>query len=209
MGSRRLIDRGTVVAAALLVVRADGLAALTLRRLADDLGVTAAALYRHVRDKDELVSLLGDAVFEQVELPTAADGDWAEQLAIIARRTRTVLADYPGLGLYVVDSMRIFPSANALRLADASLRLLLQAGFDPKTAATAQFALRHFASAGLPVDPSLRAAVMSVPVNGFESLYAVGPFLSPEDADAGFEFGLRCFLTALRIEAGSASSARP
>jgi len=195
-GGRHWIDREAIVARALETVRAEGLAALTLRNLADKLGVTAAALYRHVSDKDELLSLVGDAVFSEVELPSAIDGDWADQLELISRRARRVLIGYPGLGLHALESTSTFPAPHARRLADAALHLMREGGFDEETSVTALRALRYFSSVGLPSDrrkaPHKKRAVPRDPTR---------PDLTSEELEASYDFGLRCLIFALREQA--------
>jgi AcrR family transcriptional regulator len=76
-----------VVRAALLLLDEVGLDDLTMRRLAERLGVKAASLYRHVRDKQELLVLLADEICAGV--PTALpEGPWREQFATLMRSYR-------------------------------------------------------------------------------------------------------------------------
>ena len=76
---RRTLDQARVVRAALALLDEAGLDELTMRRLADRLGVKAASLYRHVRNKDELLALLGDEISAEIPLPPASGG-WQQQL---------------------------------------------------------------------------------------------------------------------------------
>lgn len=195
---RYLIDRESIVLRAIEIVRDEGLAALTARTLADRLGVTASALYRHVRDKDELLSLVGDAIFAEIDLPNAGDGDWADQLELIARRARSVLLGYPGLGLRALESTQTFPVPNAQRIADAAYRLMRAGGFDEQTSVIALRALRHFSSVGLPPDLGAR----SQPTKHAKPV-ALGTQSdgSGADLDSSFDFGLRCLIFALREQA--------
>src|ERR1043165_1722223 len=84
---RRVLDQAQVVQAALALLDDVGLDELTMRRLADRLGVKAASLYRHVRDKDELLVLLRDAIAAEIP-PPSGRGPWREQLTEIARNVR-------------------------------------------------------------------------------------------------------------------------
>ena len=73
------LDRGEVVRVALQLLDELGLDGLTMRRLAQRLGVTAASLYWHVRDKDELLSLLAETI--TAEVPVADPGrPWRDEL---------------------------------------------------------------------------------------------------------------------------------
>jgi len=84
---RRPLDQEQVVRAALTLLDEVGLDDLTMRRLAERLGVKAAALYRHVRNKDELLSLLGDEISGEIPLP-APTGKWQDRLTEMAWNVR-------------------------------------------------------------------------------------------------------------------------
>ena len=76
------LSRPRVVRAALQLVDEKGLAALTMRGLATELGVSPMALYNHVQDKEELVDLMLDLVLEEVDL-SPVPGDWCRQLRAV------------------------------------------------------------------------------------------------------------------------------
>src|SRR5215510_15621992 len=84
---RRPLDQAQVVRAALALLDEVGLDELTMRRLAERLDVKAASLYRHVRNKEELLALLGDEM--SAEIPLAGQsGSWRDQLTEIAWNVR-------------------------------------------------------------------------------------------------------------------------
>ncbi|MFI2234135.1 TetR/AcrR family transcriptional regulator [Nocardia testacea] len=85
------ISRAEIVAAADAVVAAGGSAALTMRRVATELGCTPMALYHHVRDKDELLRLLLEDYADRVEWPPLPD-DPRERMITAARAVHDVLA---------------------------------------------------------------------------------------------------------------------
>src|ERR687884_114906 len=80
---RPSIDRERLVREALALLDAAGFDALTMRRLAERLGVQAASLYNHVRDKHELLALLADAICGEVREPDPRR-PWREQLEAVA-----------------------------------------------------------------------------------------------------------------------------
>src|SRR5262252_3977146 len=84
---RQTLDQAQVVRAALALLDQVGLDELTMRRLAGSLDVKAAALYRHVRSKDELLALLGDEISAEIPLPRAV-GSWRRQLTESAWNVR-------------------------------------------------------------------------------------------------------------------------
>ncbi|MFI6394945.1 TetR/AcrR family transcriptional regulator C-terminal domain-containing protein [Nonomuraea sp. NPDC050547] len=127
------LERAQIVEAAIGLVREEGVEALTIRRLAAEVGASRMALYRHVADKDALLDLVADEVATQVIREEALRGPWQERLRRLAHSMRTVLSEHPGL----VD--RVMSRANAgpggLRIADTIADVLLAAGLDVQAAA--------------------------------------------------------------------------
>jgi AcrR family transcriptional regulator len=108
-----------------LAVR-DGIESLSMRRLADELGVGAMTLYHYVPNKDELLDGMVDLVFAEIELPSA-DEDWRSAMRRRALSTREVLNRHRwAVGLM---ESRATPGLASLRLHDAVLGCLRDAGF--------------------------------------------------------------------------------
>jgi len=123
------IDRLT--AAALAIVDAEGLDALTMRRLAADLGAGVASLYRHVANREELLVEMMDHVLGEI-CPPPLTKTWREDAEWLAREFRRVLLAHPGL-LPVLSTDRLL-GPNAMRGREMSLRGLLDHGFPPPAA---------------------------------------------------------------------------
>jgi TetR/AcrR family transcriptional regulator, tetracycline repressor protein len=133
------LDRDAVVARALALVDAEGLEALTIRRLAVDLGVTPMALYWHFRNKDELFDALVEHLLGTVDLPVltgvpAVDGrDWAEQLHAALTAFAAALRPHPAIA--PLTQARVLFSAPGLALAERALGLLRDGGFSAEQSA--------------------------------------------------------------------------
>ncbi len=82
---RQVLSRGQVLRTAISVADVEGLDAVSMRRLAVELGVGPMSLYRHVAGKDELVTQMVDEVFGERELPEPGPGGWRAKLELIAR----------------------------------------------------------------------------------------------------------------------------
>src|SRR5215468_7517943 len=82
VGGRPVLSRAVVVARALEIGTAEGLEAVSLRRVAQELGVTPMALYRHVRDKQDLVNAMTEAVLEDLDIMAGIRPSmrWTEQM---------------------------------------------------------------------------------------------------------------------------------
>ena len=129
MSPRNLLSAQQIVRTALELGDRDGAAAITVRRVAAELGVTPMALYRHVGGKDGLLDAIVDHVYGQVELPSRDEPDWWAGLAAIMRSARAVLLAHPAAAALVITRPETGP--NALRVLDRILGLLDLAGFGP------------------------------------------------------------------------------
>lgn len=132
--SRAPVTRDRAVAAAIAIADAEGLDALTMRRLARELGVEAMSLYHHVANKDDILDGMVEAVFAEIELPPP-DTDWTTAMMIRARSARTALTSHRW-SLAVMESRRS-PGPNTLRHHDAVLGACRAAGFSIEMAAHA------------------------------------------------------------------------
>lgn len=119
------LSRERILATALRLADLDGLERASLRRVADELGVTPMALYRHVAGKDDLLDGLADLLYAELE-ERAPSGDWWEDLVTLARATRRSLLKHPSaVSLFA----RPIVGPHGQRLADRLLGALRRAGF--------------------------------------------------------------------------------
>lgn len=121
--------------AAIRVADRGGAETITMRRVAQELGVEAMSLYHHLPNKDAILDGVVDAVFAAIELPPAGAADWRDAIRARAASARTVLSRHSwALGL--MDSRRQ-PGPATLRHHDAVLGVLREAGFTLPMAAHA------------------------------------------------------------------------
>jgi AcrR family transcriptional regulator len=118
------LDR--IVDAALVLIDREGLDALTMRRLAGELGAGAASLYRHVVNREELLVLVMDSVLGDMR-PPPEGGTWRETSEWMACEFRRVLVSHRGVIPLLSQDPLLGP--NAMRGREASLRMLLHFGF--------------------------------------------------------------------------------
>ena len=218
---RQRLTREKVLEAAISHADAGGLAALTMRTLAEMLGVAPMALYRHVANKDDLVDAMVDVVFGEIGLP-AGGGDWQISMRRRAIAIRDTLARHRwAVGL--MESRRTPGPAN-LRHHDAVIGRLRAAGFDVAMTAHAYSLLDSYiygfalTKSNLPFDSSepvgeLAGAMLDpFPVNEYPNLVE---FLDEHVMKPGydyadeFEYGLDVILDGLeRIRVGAAAARR-
>jgi AcrR family transcriptional regulator len=136
-----LVSRPEIAAQALSIIDAEGLDALSMRRLADGLGIRAASLYRHVATKDELLHIVANGVMQAVDVSAFTDHSWRIGLARWARSYRAALAEHPNLVPFIAYG----PARReaSLRVADAVHGGLVGAGWPPKHATMIGAAVKY------------------------------------------------------------------
>src|SRR4051794_40415224 len=128
------LTRERVAEAALELVDRAGLEGLSMRRLADALGVGTMTLYGYFRNKRELLDAVVDTAVSDPPAPAAA-GDWRAQLRALLLAARRNLLRHPALVEIRVRQPVLQPEA--LRFAESALRILREAGLERREAALA------------------------------------------------------------------------
>ena len=127
------LTRQRVLHAAVALADRDGVGSLSMRKLAQELGVEAMSLYHHVANKDDILDGIVDVVFSEIDLPTN-DIDWRAAMRQRAISARQALRRHPwATGLM---ESRSTPGPATLRHHDAVLGILRNAGFSIELAPT-------------------------------------------------------------------------
>jgi AcrR family transcriptional regulator len=130
--SRDPISRDAIVTAAVQLLDREGLAALSMRKLADQLGVGAASLYWHVGSKDGLLDLIMDEVIGEAKVPDPDPAHWQDQLKQVARDQRAAILRHPWIVRVSIGRIPMGP--NALRYSEPILAILRAGGLPPRQA---------------------------------------------------------------------------
>lgn len=133
-GRRARLTRARVIAAGVALADAEGLDAVSMRRLAQALGVEAMSLYHHVRNKTELVDGMVDQVFAEMTMPPE-DLDWRPAIRVRAESARAVLRRHPW-ATPLLDG-RTSPGFATLRHLDAVIGTFRRGGFSVRATAHA------------------------------------------------------------------------
>ena len=131
---RTRLSKAAVVDRALALSDAEGLDALTIRRLAAALGVTPMALYWHFRSKEELLGGLVERVWAGVDTDIDETADWPQQLRGLLESLVRVLREHPSASELLLKGEKLNSGA-ALRATETTLGVLRRAGFGPERAA--------------------------------------------------------------------------
>ncbi|MDQ2677101.1 MAG: TetR/AcrR family transcriptional regulator [Actinomycetota bacterium] len=185
-----------IVDVAIRLVDDEGLAALTVRRIGDELGTGSASLYRHVASREELIVLMVDQVIGEVDLPDP-ELPARERMAQLAHELRRVLLDHAALLPALTAAPLLGP--NALRGSEVGLVSALDAGHPPEVATAAVLALIDFVLGTVYFDTSSAGRSLAERTSG------AAPSASPPPAaaDEVFAFGLETFLVGLERRAGA------
>ncbi len=214
---RDRLSRKRVLDAAAALADREGLDALSMRRLADEVGAGAMSLYHYVANKDDLIAGLVDRVFSQIALAPIGT-DWKTAMRVRARSTREVLSRHPwAVGLM---ESRAVPGPQSLRVHDTVLGYLREAGFSIEATIQAYSVLDSYIYGFVLQDKTLQfkepqdaAEVAKAQVREFEAgkdpqaLLAEYPYLAQVvaghvatvgyDPGKAFEDGLDLILDAL------------
>ncbi|MFC9396238.1 TetR/AcrR family transcriptional regulator [Streptomyces sp. NPDC057027] len=122
-GPKPAYSRRDIVDAAVRIADADGIDALSMRRVAAELGCGTMSLYNYVPRKEDLYELMVDAVSGEYELPEEPSGDWRADMTRIAYQTRAIMYRHPWLARVMTTAYGFSP--NALRFLEWCLGCLV------------------------------------------------------------------------------------
>ena len=128
MSSTQPLSREKIAAAAIAIADAEGIASVSMRRIAQDLGVGTMSLYYYVKTKGDLIAAMDDAIMAEV-VAHSLPANWRAALVAIATRTRDALMRHP----WALHSMlAVAPGVNAMRHFEQCLQALAQTALTSK-----------------------------------------------------------------------------
>jgi TetR/AcrR family transcriptional regulator, tetracycline repressor protein len=131
-GDKPRLSKRTVTESALKLADADGLDTLTIRKLAEHLGVTPMALYWHFRSKEDLLEGVAEQVWGEIDVNVDPDAPWWAQLQRLLESLVTVLRAHSAAAQLLLEHEK--RNEAALRATEVTLDVLRRAGFDPQHA---------------------------------------------------------------------------
>jgi AcrR family transcriptional regulator len=217
VGSEKL-SRAAVAEHALKLADAEGVDAVTVRRLAQDLGVTPMALYWHFKNKDELLLGIVDHALTGVKATRDPADPWQRQLRAMVESLVGVMRQHPSLTdlLQAVDKQR---TASFIRATNDALDLLSRGGFSLEEGHWVSSYLMNGCIGLVAVQPGCPATMTpaqatewrrqkrleleKLPRDEYPMLVAYAATLEPEpDADRYFQFGIDLLMGAVTAAEG-------
>ena len=210
---KRGLGREAIADTAMRVLDAEGLDAVTMRRVAQELGTGPASLYAHVAGKDDLYALLVDRAVGELE-PPEPTGDWQEDVKAWGRAMREAFVRHRDLGRANLGTIPTGP--NALRVADRFLGVLRDAGLPERVCAWAIDLLGLYTTAiavedGMVGGPweddpeayleKIQESFRALPADQYPNMAALAGVLTEGDQHDRFEFGLDVLVSGLAASA--------
>ncbi|WP_433462860.1 TetR/AcrR family transcriptional regulator C-terminal domain-containing protein [Spirillospora sp. CA-128828] len=206
---KRPLTQELVVDTGIRVLDAEGLEAVTMRRVAQELGTGPASLYAHVSGKEELRELMLDRIAAEVRIPVPDPERWQEQLKELAREVRRVYTSHRDIAMVSMGHIPTGP--HLLDVAEAQLALMRAGGVPKPVAGIAVDTLGMFLDAGAIEDTvyftkvspgedlwayfqeyvkQIRDYFAALPPDRYPNLVGMVDELTAEGGDGRFEFGL-------------------
>lgn len=217
------LSRDAIVERALAIADAETLDAVTIRRLGQEFGVTPMALYWHVKNKDELLDAMGDALFGDLDYDAGPDASWVDQLAAVVRALIAALRRHPGSRELAYRRIMACPAGQ--EITEFTLRLLREAGFTRRQ--TADIAVHALQTAVMLVSSepgaepgysaeetaarlaAKRAAIEQLPPDRFPYIRELAPDMFDCDDPEGFyEFNVHLFVAGVQATRAGAEAAQ-
>jgi AcrR family transcriptional regulator len=204
---RAALTRDRVVRAAVALIERDGEAALSMRRVAAELGAAPMSLYNHVPNKAALLDAVAEFIMSDMEFAAEPDADWRDQARDLARTFRAIARRYPrSVPLVITRQPR---SSVGMRPTELVLAAVRRAGFDDRTSVLlvrtfVSFVLgsmmREAGTAEMPAPSKtetllrLRESLVDAHLTNVMELL---PLIAEHDHDQDFEFGLELLISAM------------
>jgi AcrR family transcriptional regulator len=172
--AKEALSRSLIVETGLRILDQDGMDALTMRRVGQELDTGAASLYVYVKNRDDLLDAMLDRALGDVEFPALDDGTWQERLTLVVERTVEAMSRHDQLALVALGAIPTSP--NALKILDNLIAALMHTGLDPETISFAVDLLYLYATASAAENSAYRRRLITpdtqqVYMEGIDAMY--------------------------------------
>jgi AcrR family transcriptional regulator len=197
----RSLTPADIATAALQVIDRDGLAALSMRTVATELGTGAMSLYRYVEDREALERLVVDWVLSTVDTELAPRKRWNQQITELAERIRAAVGAHPSIVPLLL--LHRHASQEVKRCAEAFLRVLTKGGFSGERRVIALRTLVSYLNGALqaqhlgPLDGSGTYAIAQSPRDEYPLLSETARVAQRLGPDKEFRGGIAIILQGL------------
>ncbi|EHB55625.1 regulatory protein TetR [Mycolicibacterium rhodesiae JS60] len=195
-GRRRSVDRDTVIETALRIVDEEHLGALTMRRLAEELGVGIATVYAAAGDKEEILNAVVELILSEAPIVSVDPGRWEAEIIDLLCAIHDVFVNHPDVAHLAL--LRRITGPIALRTQETILLLLRAGGLEGDALTTAYTSLTSYVMgfsmlriSRIDEGRKVEDALGEHPTNEFPEVRAFAPELARQMSTDGFLEGLR------------------
>ncbi|WP_433500605.1 TetR/AcrR family transcriptional regulator C-terminal domain-containing protein [Sphaerimonospora sp. CA-214678] len=207
-----MLSRDGIVAATISLIEREGADAVSMRRIAGELGVGVMSLYNHVPNKSALLDAVAEAVLSRIEFTDDPSAHWTERVRMQARAFRQIAHDFPRCTMVVVS--RQLRSTAGLLPVERALATLRDAGFDGRQAVRMLRVFIAYVVGSLlrevgvtptfaPMRPDVSVAEVDPAL--FPLVGEFAPDLMACDHEEEFDFGLELLVQAMAVRAEQAA----
>lgn len=198
----RSLTQDQLAAAALDVIDHDGLSNLTMRAVAQRLGMSTMALYRYVEDRDELEGLVIGLVLDGIDTTTPTARTWQEQVHVMACRLRDAVSAHPAVIPLTLTHRHT--AVASLRWGETVLEILTQAGIEGRSRVIALRAILAYVTGAIqlenlgPLSGEGTNVIAALPHDQFPYMAATAVTARDVPPEEEFRQGLAALLEGLR-----------
>ncbi|MGH2528150.1 MAG: TetR/AcrR family transcriptional regulator C-terminal domain-containing protein [Actinomycetota bacterium] len=217
---REPLTRERIVRTALRLMDEEGLDAVTMRHIGRELGVEAMSLYNHVRDKEDILDGVAEAVMADYR-PEPASEDWVGWARAAAHEWRRLLKAHPNVITLLVERKHPMTSVEALQPMEHALEIIRQGGLPEEDTVQAFRAIGGYIFGFVMMevgnmvagqgerytDAQMEELARALPADRLPRFLELLPYLARCDDDATFDFGLELLLDGIRARAARARRA--
>jgi AcrR family transcriptional regulator len=189
-----LLSRAAIVERAVKIIDADGVAGLSMRRLAAELGVSGPSLYHHFRSKDEILDEIIDQINSQIRFDDRDEG-WEAVLISYAYQLRALLIAHPHLVEFV--ALRPVPPSG-LRIYEEMTARMEQSGWDAAPGREVGMAVENLVYGAALMANAPDVELTAEQTELYPMLAATLQHVPRKSPDDGFEAGFTAMIEGLR-----------
>lgn len=210
MARQKSLTHSGIADAALAVIDSDGLPALSMRTVANELGIGTMSLYRYVTSREDLERLVVDLVLFRVDVDLPSRASWTKQVTVLAERIRSAVGEHRGVVPLLMAHRH--DSRGVTRAAEGFLRALAAGGFTGKRRVIALRTIASYLNGALqaqhvaPLEGTATRIMTQLPTAEYPLLAETAHYALQVNSDEEFRGGLEILLRGLAAPSSSGRS---
>ncbi|WP_062049136.1 TetR/AcrR family transcriptional regulator C-terminal domain-containing protein [Bacillus sp. JCM 19034] len=190
----KMLDKSQIVRIALEILQKEGYKSITIRKIAERLGIKSASLYWHIKNKNELLELVADEICKNIQFPDK-EADWDEQLMMLAKEWRDKLLSIRDSAIVIAETAPTTPYR--IQLIEQIHDIFKNAGMGHKEAFSALWFFNTYTISFILEEYRFLEIANKEPANSYlETPPSIN--LTIPDMNQEFQFGMEVMITGLK-----------